>query len=83
MNSVILGGKAFILRLCSSLVWDTLSNAPEMSRQSIEATIFGLVLQTVCTYSVMSLRAEVVDLPSLVPIWESKRSPLALAVDSI
>ena len=68
MNSVMLGGKAFILRLCISLMWDTLSNAPEMSRQSIEATILGLVLQTVCTCSMMSSRAEVVDLPSLAPI---------------
>jgi hypothetical protein len=44
MNLMMLGGKAFILRLWMSLSWDTLLNAPEMLRQSIEATIFRLVL---------------------------------------
>jgi len=47
-------------RLWSSLVCETLSNAPAMSKQSAVATCFRSALYTVCTCSTKSSRAVVV-----------------------
>jgi hypothetical protein len=79
MKRVIQGRKAFALRLWISLSCETLSNASEMSRHNIEATVFRFVLQTVLTCSVMSSSAEVVNRPGRAPICDSGRRPFSSA----
>lgn len=72
-------GQPFILILYTSLLCNTLLNALEMSRHSIDTTILGFVSQIVLTYLVMSQRAVIVDLFSLPPIYVLSRRLLSSA----
>ena len=56
-----------------SLWYNTLSNAPNISRHSIDTTIVGSVFYIVQTCSIISLRAKIVDLSGLAPIWDQGR----------
>lgn len=79
MNLVIHFGIPFSLRLWISLSWGTLSNAPEMSRLSRDATRFLSFPQIVWICSVSSSIAEIVDLWGRAPICSSGRSSCSSA----
>ena len=71
VNLVIQVGIPFSLILWMSLLWETLSKAPEMSRLSMEATSPFPWPHIVWTCSVRSSIADSVDLRGLAPICSS------------
>ena len=62
-------GTLYRWRMWSSQGWETWSNAPVISRQSILATYWFPQFQTVCICSVSRSREVIVSLLEWAPIW--------------
>ena len=68
INLVINIGNLFSPRLWMSLLWDTLSNAPDMSKLRRDAILLFFLSQMVCICSVSNSTTDIVDLFGRAPI---------------